>query len=194
MENSRQSVALNDDQLLQAIACVVDGKTATYVSGPITTGQHFINWYVHAGFRLGHGSEAYLEALRRDVVAVNQKMIAEVTRQTRGTGRLVIEPATLEVNGWGQTDYVSFWLKVIDTFASEMVMVPQWQYSLGCCAEFRHAIDGGLTVKDHRGEHIDRATGMNMLLDAAKDIEARGRDFEFLIKLAARLSRFADQH
>jgi hypothetical protein len=194
MENSCQSVALSDDQLLRAIACVVEGKTATYVSGPITTGQHFINWYLRVGSRLGHGSEAYLEALRQDVVAANQKVIEEVTRQTRGTGRLVIEPATLEVNGWGQADYVSFWLKVIDMFAAEMVMVSQWQYSLGCCAEFRHAIDGGLTVKDHRGEHIDRATGMNMLLDAANDIEARGHDFEFLIKVAAKLRRFADQH
>jgi len=194
MENSCQSVALNDEQLLQAIACVVDGKTATYVSGPITTGQHFINWYLRTGSHLVHGSEDYLDALYRDVVSANQAMIAEVTRQTRRTGRLVIEPATLEVNGWGQTNYVSFWLKVIDTFASDMVMVPQWQYSLGCGAEFRHAIDSGLTVKDHRGEDIDRATGMNMLLEAARDIEARGRDIEFLVKVAAKLRRFADQH
>ncbi|WP_250478580.1 MULTISPECIES: DUF4406 domain-containing protein [unclassified Caballeronia] len=193
MENSCQPVALDDDQLLQAIACVVDGKIAAYVSGPITTGQHFIDWYLQMGSRLVHGSAAYLEGLRRDVVRVNQTVIADVTRQTRRAGRLVIEPATLEVNGWAQANYVSFWLKVIDAFACELVMVPKWQYSLGCCAEFRHAIDTGVLVKDHRGEIIERAMGMNMLVEAATDIEARGRNFEFLIRLAAKLRRFSDQ-
>ncbi|MBW5288168.1 DUF4406 domain-containing protein [Burkholderia gladioli] len=194
MENSCQSVALNDEQLLQAIACVVDGKTATYVSGPITTGQQFINWYLRTGSHMAYGSADYLDALRRDVVGANQAIIAEVTRRTRRPGRLVIEPATLEVSGWGQTNYVSFWLKVIDTFACDMVMVPQWQYSLGCCAEFRHAVDSGLTVKDHMGARIDCATGMSMLLEAARDIETRSRDLEFLVKIAAKLRRFADQH
>ncbi|MGF6739735.1 DUF4406 domain-containing protein [Paraburkholderia atlantica] len=193
MENSCQPVAFNDDQLVQVIACVVDGKMATYVSGPITTGPHFIDWYIHTGFRLTQGSRAYADALRRDVVSVNQMRIDEVTRQTRRTGRVVIEPATLEVNGWGQTDYVSFWLKVIDAFAREMVMVPLWQYSLGCCAEFRHAIRTGVPVRDNRGEFIDQETGMNMILEAARDVEARGHDFEFLMKLAAELARFADQ-
>jgi hypothetical protein len=186
-------MAFNDDQLVQAIACVVDGKTATYVSGPITTGPHFINWYVQTGFRLTHGSSAYVDALRREVVSVNQTKIEEVARQTRRTGRVVIEPATLEVSGWGQTDYVSFWLKVIDAFARELVMVPQWQYSLGCGAEFRHAISTGVVVRDNKGEFIDEETGMNMILEAARDIEARGHNFEFLMKLAAKLRRFADQ-
>lgn len=194
MENKHQHEKLVDDQLLQAMACVVGGKTATYVSGPITTGQCFINWYVEMGHHFAHGSADYIDGLRRDVISVNQARIAEVTRQTRSTGRLVIEPATLEVTGWGQINYVSFWLKVIDAFASEMVMVPQWQYSLGCCAEFRHAIDTGVIISDHNGQHIDRETGMNMLVEAARDIEARGRDFEFLLQVAAKLRRFAERH
>jgi hypothetical protein len=193
MENSCQPAAFNDDQLIQAMACVVDGKTATYVSGPITTGPHFINWYVQTGFCLVNGSSAYVDALRHEVVSVNQTKIEEVTRQTRRTGRVVIEPATLEVKGWGQTDYVSFWLKVIDAFAREMVMVPLWQYSLGCCAEFRHAIRTGVAVRDNRGESIDHETGTNMILEAARDVQVRGHDFEFLMDLAAKLVRFADQ-
>ncbi len=192
-EFARPSGAFSDDQLLQAIACVVDGKAATYVSGPITTGSQFLAWYVHTGFRLEHGGPAYRDGLRREVVSVNQARIDDVARKLRSSGRIVIEPATLEVKEWGQTEYVSFWLKVIDAFACEIVVVPEWQYSLGCCAEFRHAIRSGIPVRDGLGELISERVGMRMILEAASDIRTHFYNFEFLLNVAEKLERFADQ-
>jgi hypothetical protein len=191
METSCKAIIFDGDQLIQALACVVDGKVATYVSGPITTGQHFVAWYIREGFRYIQGSPTYVDALQQEVIKVNQATITEVTKRMRSFRRLVIEPATLEVSGWAQANYISFWLKVIDTFACEMVMVPDWQYSLGCSAEFRHAIDTGVSVLDHTGEAIDLKTGIGMIQEAARHVEELGNGFEFMIELAAKLRRFA---
>lgn len=190
LTTSCQSIAIEQEQLVRAMACIVDGKCATYVSGPITTGRRYIDWYLSYGRKLEFGGDEYNASLKRYVSGPNESDIAEIAKEVRKYKGPVIEPATLYVAGWGQQEYLTFWVQVIEKFASEMVVVRGWQYSLGCAAEFRHAVNTGIAVKDCDGFFIDLNTGFALISEAADEIARRGEGVVFLRELSAKLRRF----
>jgi hypothetical protein len=171
------------EPLLRALACAVGDGKATYVSGPITTGRHFLDWLVTDGEAIAN-KDAYASRLRAEVVEPNERRIravAEAARRRRV--RAVIEPASLRVPQWSQTDYLSFWLRVIDQFAEEMIVVNGWQYSIGCVAEFRHAAARGIPVMDEDDVAVSLATGRRLVAEGLANMEELGRRSDFVANM-----------
>lgn len=182
------SVAREQEILLRALDCVVDDSEAIYVSGPITTGQRFLVWFVETGQLLAPDTAEYKSALQAQVVRANEQQLRSAAMEVRRRATVpVIEPSSLTVPSWEQADYHCFWKGVLKRFVSQMVVLDAWQYSVGCAIEFQHAVQQGIEVKSMAGEPIDAADGRRLILEAAEQIELKGRSWIQLMSVAERL-------
>lgn len=141
-------------------------ERVTYLSGPITTGRRYVE-EVRSGTEAAAATafEANCSDLRRTAA-----------RLRRDRGETVVEPASLSVPGWGQTDYIRLWEHFIERHASVVVFIPDWQYSAGCAAEFAHAKKHGVPTETTSGEALSTATGLTMLRAALKEVSELGDD------------------
>lgn len=142
-------------------------RKVTYLSGPITTGPRFIDWWDETGSRLSEKSADYRQSLREHVIGPNEnelKLTAELLRAK--SAEPVIEPASLFVSDWSQQDYLELWEEFIATHASRILLMDGWEYSAGCATEFCRAhlegiptarVDGSLIVGRDGIAAIDRA-------------------------------------
>jgi hypothetical protein len=180
-------------ELLSVFQCVIGGPYATYLSGPITTGRRFVDWFAingpHASLM---PSSSFDAAFRNAVVVPNETTLFEVAALIRrGATRPVIEPASLRVSGWQQASYHEFWTKAIELFAARMVVVNDWQYSVGCAIEFRHAVKLGLPIENCHAQPVSPAQGSQLIKNAANDIGQRSRGIPELVSIAKRLHECA---
>lgn len=170
----KQSPKLDEQAalILQGLECAVSGMRAVYVSGPITNGPRFLKWFTASGRQLGRDSEQFLTSLRKHVIELNEREILEFASHLRLQGKTVIEPASLKVPGWRQVDYYTLWARVIDRFVDRMVMLPGWQYSLGCVIEFCNAASTGIRTEDVEGNFIDLQTALFLIRKSSADLIA----------------------
>jgi hypothetical protein len=141
----------------------------TYVSTPITTGRNHIDRLVaHAA----QGSSADAVPDREEIVASNRKRARAVVEQLRrDTGDVVIDPTSLvDVPDWEQPDYHALWIETIESFASRMVFVDDWQYSVGCTTEFRSALINDIPTFDQRRQPLTYAAGLALLRQAVAEV------------------------
>jgi len=179
---------IEQKHLLQAIKCATGGKVATYVSGPITTGPRFFEWYISTGHLLEHNDIAYQQNKQISVLAQNESDIIEAAKTIRCKfNGSVIEPASLHIPSWNQQDYYEFWTKLMKLFVSRVITLDGWQYSIGCVIEFYHAIQYGIQVESFDGKIITEIYARKLIHDAANDIELRGASFELIRQMAQRL-------
>jgi len=173
------------EYLLSALECVLGGRVGVYVSGPITTGRRFVDWYLDIGHSLEGDLNAYNVAKENSVVRGNESDIVNVAQELRATLAVtVIEPASLKIHSWSQENFYYFWTGVLDRFISRMIVLDGWQFSVGCAVEFEYAVKKGIQVESMQGLRINRDAGNELILEAAADIERRGRSWEVLRKLA----------
>lgn len=179
---------IEQKHLLQSIKCAVGGKVATYISGPITTGPRFIEWYISTGHLLESDANAYQQNKLKNVLARNESDIFEaaITIRNKFTAP-VIEPASLHIPSWTQQDYYLFWTELMRRFVSRVVALDGWQYSIGCVIEFHHAIQCGIQIETVDGVQLNEDNARKCILDAAADIELRGSSFELLKRMAQKL-------
>lgn len=179
---------IEQKHLLQAFKCAIGEKEATYVSGPITTGPRFIEWYLSVGHLLEDDQNVYQINKLKSVLVPNESDIFEAanTLRNRFSGP-VIEPASLHIPSWTQKEYYQFWTELMRRFVSRVVALDGWQYSIGCVVEFHHAIQCGIQVETVDGEPLKEENARKYILDAAEEIELRGSSFEQLIQIAQRL-------
>jgi hypothetical protein len=170
--------------LLEGFASVVDGRTALYVSSPLTTGQLAADWHAENG--AGRSPEHF----RTEVVEPNRRAAARYVRELReATKRVVVDPTAVEdLPGWKQADYHVFWGKVIERYAETVVFRSGWQYSNGCAYELVVAHRSGATVLDESLAPLGVADGVKLLTAAVEECEARGVSAEFLRGAAEALS------
>lgn len=144
----------------------------TYVSGPITTGRRFVDWYKSTGKTFEVESEQYHASLQRFVIQPNERELRKFTLQLRRhQGRPVIDPAGLKVSGWSQSDYYRLWDRVIARYADRIILMPGWEYSIGCAKEFRRAIERGIRIESYEGAIISEARGLELLHEAYEAIK-----------------------
>lgn len=156
------------DEMFQSIGCAVAAESAIYISGPITTGLNFIEWYRREGHLLHGDSIHYGEKLRTAVIAKNEARILKIARKTRKERIIpVIEPASLRVKRWSQEDYIKFWLGILERFVSEVVLVDGWQYSQGCVAEYNFSVAKGHSIYCESGEVLMPSAAKILVADAA---------------------------
>src|SRR5688500_10352843 len=60
-------------ELMLACSCVSPDKSSTYISGPITTGKRFLDWYTTSGYRIPRTSARYRIELDRNVCVQNER-------------------------------------------------------------------------------------------------------------------------
>lgn len=155
--------------LMQAWECAFAGSSIVYLSGPITTGPRFVSWYKAVGKRLARDRVAYLKALREQVIEPNNDDLRTAAARLRLRVREpVLEPASLSIAEWSQSDYLALWDQVIERFADRVVLLPGWNFSAGCAAELYRAIRKGLPTETIDGSPITVAQAIELLRDAAR--------------------------
>ncbi|MEW1584924.1 hypothetical protein AB0283_05685 [Micromonospora vinacea] len=136
-----------------------------YVSTPITTGRR------HSGLT---GTRAPVQSsegesrIRLGAIEANRRHALGVTWRVRAaTSATVIEPTSLvDVPGWRQQDYHHLWTSVLERYASSVVFVDGWQFSVGCAIEFATAVRLRLKLMDERMELLDAGLALSMLQSA----------------------------
>jgi hypothetical protein len=164
-------------QLLAAIRQIwrsAFGSTrVVYLSGPITTGQRFIDWWRGGGHALARDSGQYSAALREQVIAPNEealKLAAELLRARHAEP--VIEPATLFVSDWSQSDYLDLWERFITDHASRILLMDGWEFSAGCASEFCRAHLDGVPTARMDGTPVVARDGIAAIRRALTEVEA----------------------
>ena len=176
--------------MAQAISCVVSPNSAVYISGPITTGKNFIDWYLSHGLALASDKLIYFSRLKADVIQNNEAAILALASAIRSqTEASVIQPASLFIPDWTQPDYIDFWLNIIDRFSKELVMVDGWEYSVGCVSEYKFAKSKGLPIRAQSGAIVNAQEGENLIMNAIKKVEEVAGDDAVLKNLVSALQQ-----
>lgn len=173
---------------MQVFNCIVGDLGTVYVSGPITTGRRFIDWYILKGFALENDTNIYQFVKYEDVLSKNKADIIEVANRLRKTSTApVIEPASLHITTWDQQDYHRFWTETLRRFVSRVVIIDGWQYSIGCVIEFHYAVQCGIEMFSQNGLPLKEKEGGKLVLAAADEIERRGGALDALRHIARSL-------
>jgi len=165
-----------------------------YLSGPITTGPRFVDWYRRIGRRLKANRAEYETSLRRDVIELNSRDIRDIAVRLRAElHEPVLEPASLFIDEWTQDEYLTLWSRVIDRFAARLIMMPGWEYSNGCAAELHRAFVHDLPVTTLDGVSLSLTQAIHLLRLAIEDIESDAVPVEKLESIADELTRLFRQ-
>ncbi|MER9851851.1 hypothetical protein NKJ55_32035 [Mesorhizobium sp. M0106] len=152
--------------LFQAWQCVLAESSAVYLSGPITTGPRFLEWFVKSKSLEGADFQKELKAF---VVEPNSRDIKDTATQLRAElNEPILEPASLYIPGWNQRQYLDLWSTVIDRFVKRLVVMSGWQYSVGCATELTHAFELGLPISTIDGELLTVEMACDLLEDALR--------------------------
>jgi hypothetical protein len=178
----------NSDVLLQLFNSMLSNSSAIYLSGPITTGPRFFDWYVDKGYKLENDNITYQEDKRRNVLGPNESDIFKTAEALRlRFNQPLIEPASLHIINWTQNDYYCFWTEVMKRFISRMISIDGWQYSIGCVVEYHHAVHFGIPVENIQGDIITPERAYQQIFAAADDIEKKGAAFPVLLQMSQAL-------
>jgi hypothetical protein len=175
--------------LLNVLATAVDGRGATYMSTPITSGRRYSAWRLKLGGRAPE--PGHEEGMRREVIEHNRAHAAQVAHRLRSErGAHLIDPTRLEdLQGWTQDDYRAFWALVIERFACRVLFVDDWQYSNGCAYEFLTARRRGLPTLDERERTLSLADGAALLRSAVEEMRGQSLQTSFLECVIEELGR-----
>lgn len=156
----------------QAWRSAFGSRKVAYLSGPITTGQRFIDWWVADGHTLALDSEPYRDGLRATVIEPNEaalKLVAELLRAK--TSEPVIEPASLFVHDWSQREYLELWEQFITDHASRILLMDGWEFSAGCASEFCRAHLDGVPTARVDGTPVVARDGIAAIRRALADVQ-----------------------
>lgn len=166
------------------------GGSTVYLSGPITTGSRFLEWYSEIGSSLQSDQKRYAASLRENVVEPNSREVRETAARLRAAlHEPVLEPASLFVSDWSQRDYLALWARVIERFAARIVMMPGWEFSSGCANELERAFLHGLPVTALDGTPISLSRAEEQLAAATEIARMRKVPIADLTRVAEALRR-----
>jgi hypothetical protein len=144
------------DAVLQAWECAFAGMKVVYLSGPITTGRHLVEL-------TREGRSEYMTVVNANSAALSTAAFR--LRQMRA--EVVVEPASLHIGGWNQSDYTRLWEFFIKRYAKLVIFMPNWEFSAGCAMEFACAAEVGVATESFDGTPVSALDALKML-DAAR--------------------------
>lgn len=172
--------------LAECFAVVVEGRTAFYVSSPLTTGLRAFEWHTPRSsgdaVRAGPTSD---DKFRRDVIEPNRAAAATYVRRLREkTKSAVIDPTAMgDVSGWIQADYHFFWGEVIKRYAHTVVFRDGWMYSTGCAYEFLVAsVSGAQTLREDLTP-LTGEQGRELIQQAVLRVQSRPDNVQLLRRI-----------
>ena len=170
------SIKSNNPQfatLFTAMECVFNGENAIYCSSELTSGLRAFNEMrkqkvkTSAELKVKLGSEWFPTIFGPNIELANK--FAESVRRAEDGKMLVITPAPLKVEDWGQPEYNGFWTELLHSKRIESVRFNEdWQYSNGCTTEFVEAHAAEVHTLDVKREIITRDAAIELIAAAIK--------------------------
>lgn len=135
-------------------------RDAIYVACPVSSGRRELA--LMAELRLYDREDVrsqHADRWRREVLEPNKADAASsvTSARSRHAGRVVINPATFELEGLTQHDYDALCGRIIEAHVVHLVLADGWQYSRGARIEAMQALDQDLRVEDGAGGPLDAA-------------------------------------
>ena len=161
------------DLLLSLVGRGVDDRhPVTYVSVPITTGRGYLDWCIRHSDGSRPSTKAW--AVRQEVSQANRRHAREVIVRLRmQLSGMIIDPSRLvDIDDWKQSDYHTFWLKVIGRYVDKLIFVDGWQYSVGCTTEFAEGARLGLPLFTEHCRQLDVSSGLSLVRAALEEYQA----------------------
>lgn len=171
---TRQEIAAT----LQAFSAAGADRGLFYLSTPITSGRRELELMEKLGVksRQEFRSEFYRE-WRELVVEPNERAAteqADMFVDTTALGRIVVNPARIYHQHWGQSDYDELWTRLIKDFPTAVVPLDDWAFSRGARLEVALAVRLRLPVLNFDGSRKG-VTQIQHEVDVAEEtIAARG--------------------
>ena len=191
----KHSSSISDDCKIQ-IQCALDAfntvkaKKIVYVSTPITSGKRLYDYMDANGYKTLQDVRGDREAFFQHVVSPNieksERVSSALSKQVDG---VVIAPTAFEngrhsqkLEAWGQHEFMSMWLSLIDQKVTNLVMLDGWQYSNGSGEEYLwaammqmgFAARSDIEIVDEQGTMLNLDKGIKLLYDAFTDVHSRG--------------------
>ena len=156
--------------LLDLFSTVVTGRTAVYVSAPVTSGKRYAAWRSRLIPELSDRDPTYRRLHRESVVIPNREDVRSLVEELRrGRTDVVIDPTSFgEVPGWTQDDYRYFWGRTIERFAQTVIFVDGWEHSDGCSYEFLVAQASGARTLKQDGTNLGLAEAIRLIAAAVE--------------------------
>lgn len=177
------------EAIVSVFASVIEGRSAYYVSTPMTTGKESLEPHrAVAADRIAN--EAGLEP-RRHTIHCNHAYVQELVQELRRSlASPVINPTAIaNLPGWTQSDYRVLSARLIECYVHTVIFVEDWQYSLGCSYEFLVARQTGAKTVSQKWEDISVAEGIRLIREAANELQRMGNDASFLKAVTQELER-----
>jgi hypothetical protein len=154
------------------------GSQVAYLSGPITSGPRYIDALKNGA------SQSEFEQIKRQNC---EEIISEVKKLRSQRHEIVIEPASLQFPEWSQSDYHALWERLIERHIRLVILMPGWQYSIGCAIEFAHASAHDIRTETLAGAPVSIDDGVELISAACDELRKAGNNPEFA-RLVTKLS------
>jgi hypothetical protein len=166
---------------LQVFEYFLREAEAIYVSAPITSGWHFLDWYKSVGASLS-GSTEYEKAHAESVIVRNRTSVADTIAaiKQRLPSCVVIDPTAFDFPSWSQFEYRLFWGLVIERFVKRALFLDGWEASVGCVYEFNVASCAGVPVFDQREAQIGINEAVTLIEKSIRAMKELKLDTEVL--------------
>jgi hypothetical protein len=180
--------------ILLALDCVLNGEKAVYASSELTTGPRLYSLLRERGLkdaaalRRVLGEEEFQRLIWNPNAAEADAFARELRRRIPDRP-MVVTPAPFLAPGWNQEEYLAFWETAIRTRFRALYFSDDWEWSHGCTFEFAVARDAGLPTYTQAGQVLELAQGIDLIVRAAKALEAEGFDSSGLRENLERLTR-----
>ncbi len=161
---------------LTALACVADWKSnvsVAYASAAITSGKRLYDAYKKHG--VNSREQLPQGVFQNEVMNENIQSGENFAKQLRQTGiySSVISPATFFAKGWQQDHYMAFWERVINTFANDVRLNEDWQYSNGCVEEFLIGLQSGKNIYEGTSDKpLEPSDGIKKVRESISQIKS----------------------
>jgi len=178
------------EHLLQPYRTIISEKDAIYISTPMTSGLLYMQAF--SELPKGEKNTELSSEKRSDLFSQNcqhARSVAAMARLHFPTS-CVIDPTRIEIKGWEQNDYLTFWRKVIIDHAKVIVFVDNWYYSNGCAYEFLVGAFKEKVMIDEKENTIYARNGRDLIHRAYNEHLQAGYNNLFLQNIIQSLDKY----
>lgn len=181
--------------LLEILASVIEGRTAVYLSAPITSGKRFSEWHTQRNGDFNPSHPQHQEEHQREVIDPNRMHAQSIAQQLRSQwAKVLIDPtAVADFPGWTQGDYRCLWARVIEQYVDTIIFANGWQYSNGCAYEFLIAQQTGATTLREDQQLLTLSEGEQLIRMALADMREQTFSSTFLEQVVEELAKLRDK-